>query len=174
MVVQLEADEAAGGRPRWVARIGVTGPGNEFEFISPGPRDAAPSCSPDGNSVVFVRASVEHGSEVWLHSLVDGNATRALTPGRDPSFSPDGQWIVYSRDTDRKATLWRIRTDGAGRTQLGRGAGADELRPAVSPDGSLVVYESVLLNRYRLFLRRFDGSGDSVLLSNGDGASAVW
>jgi hypothetical protein len=26
----------------------------------------------------------------------------------------------------------------------------------------------------RGFLRRFDGTGDTVLLSNGDGANAVW
>jgi len=142
--------------------------------LSPGPMDGEPACSPDGTAFAYVRLFPEGRSEIWIHSFADGEPARAIAQGRGPSFSPDGEWIVYSRVVGKTPALWRIRRDGTGRSRLGRGSGADEYSPAVSPDGSLVVYESVFRNRYRLFVRRFDGTGDSVLFSDGDGTHAVW
>jgi TolB protein len=121
-----------------------------------------------------VRLSSGASSEIWIYSFAEDAPSRSIAKGREPAFSPDGEWIVYSRAVGKTPALWRVRRDGTGRTRLGRGSGADEYGPTVSPDGSLVVYESVSGNRYRLFVRRFDGTGDSVLFSNGDGTHAVW
>jgi TolB protein len=168
------AAEKPGAAAALVSRIALIGPGNAVEPISPGPMDGDPSCSPDGSAVTYVRFFAGTNSEIWLHSFLDNERARALAPGREPAFSPDGEWIVYSHVERSRAALWRIRRDGSGRTRLGRGSGSQEYGPAVSPDGSLVVYESVFDNRHRLFVRRFDGSGDSVLFSDGDGTHAVW
>ena len=169
-----EPTEGRTVRKKLNSRIAALGPGDAVEWISPGPTDGEPACSPDGTDVAYVRLSFGARSEIWIHSFADEEPSRAITQGREPSFSPDGEWIVYSRIVDKTPALWRIRRDGTGRTRLGRGSGADEYGPTVSPDGSLVVYESVLGNRYRLFVRRFDGTGDSVLFSDGDGTHAVW
>jgi Tol biopolymer transport system component len=174
VVEQIEAAESAESQRRVVSRIGITGPGDEIEIVSSGPLDTDPSCAPDGTAVAYVRFFSWRRSEIWVHDFTDGDSARVSTRGRDPSFAPDSEWIVYSQRDDDQPTLWRIRRDGAGRTRLGRGSGTDEYGPSVSPDGSLVVYESVLENRYRLFLRRFDGTGDRVLFSAGDGTHAVW
>jgi len=174
VVSRIEAVESAESQRRWVSRIGVTGPGSEIEIITAGPLDSDPSCAPDGTAVAYVRFLAWGRSEIWVHYFADGDTARIITGGRDPSFAPDSDWIVYSQRIDDRPTLWRIRRNGAGRTRLGRGSGTHEYRPAVSPDGSLVVYESELENRYRLFLRRFDGTGDRVLFSAGDGTHAVW
>jgi hypothetical protein len=165
--------EEAAGR-KLVSQIAVLGPGNAVESISPGPMDGEPACSPDGSAVAYVRLFPEERGEIWIHDFQGELPARAIAEGRDPSFSPDGEWIVYSRVVGKAPTLWRIRRDGTGRTRIGRGSGADEYAPAVSPDGSLVVYESVSGNRYRLFVRRFDGTGDRVLFADGDGTHVVW
>jgi Tol biopolymer transport system component len=159
---------------RQISRIAALGPGDAVEWISAGPADGEPTCSPDGSDVAYVRLSSGASSEIWIYSFADDRPSRSIAAGREPAFSPDGEWIVYSRDVGTTPALWRVRRDGTGRTRLGRGSGADEYGPTVSPDGSLVVYESVSGNRYRLFVRRFDGTGDSVLFSDGDGTHAVW
>ena len=171
---QAESTEDRSGRKKLVSRIAVMGPSDAVESISLGPTDGEPACSPDGTAVVYVRLFPDSRGEIWVHSFADDEPARPIARGREPSFSPDGEWIVYSRAVGKTLALWRIRRDGTGRTRLGRGSGTDEYGPAVSPDGSLVVYESVFRNRYRLFVRRFDGTGDSVLFSDGDGTHAVW
>ena len=103
---------------------------------------------------------------------IDGTV-RALVPGRDPTFSPDGSWIAYSADVAGEPKLFRVRPDGTGRSRIGRGA-LGELRPTISPDGRYVVYLSYLGVRERLYLRRFDGTGDRLLFRDGDGAYPVW
>ncbi len=171
---RAESAEDRSGRGKLVSRIALMGPSDAVESISLGPTDGEPACSPDGTAVAYVRLSSDARSEIWIHTFADEEPARVIAQGREPSFSPDGQWIVYSRAVGKTLALWRIRRDGSGRTRLGRGSGADEVGPAVSPNGSLVIYESVFRDRYRLFVRRFDGTGDSVLFSDGDGTHAVW
>ena len=171
---QAESTAERSGRKELVSQIAVIGPSDAVESISLGPMDGEPACSPDGTAVVYVRLFPDARGEIWVHSFAGNEPARAIAQGREPSFSPNGEWIVYSRAVGNTLALWRIRRDGTGRARLGRGSGADESGPAVSPNGSLVVYESVFKNRYRLFVRRFDGTGDSVLFSDGDGTHAVW
>jgi Tol biopolymer transport system component len=173
IAVSLQSVERS-ARGNWLtSRLAIRSPSGHMEIISSGPSDGSPSCSPDGQQVAFVRV---FGSEpqIWVQSLTPGAAARPVTSGLAPSFSPDGQWIVFGRGSGESSGLWRIRTDGVGRTRLGVSSAAEEYRPVVSPDGRFVIYESVLEHRSRLFLRRFDGGGDVVLFSDGDGMYAIW
>lgn len=180
-VVVVSRIEPVDGDPytrRSTFRLALSAPGGPdqgIEVISPGPMDGDPTCSPDGSSVAYVRFASRKRSAIWIHPFDRPESAHVLTPGSEPAFSPDGEWIVYSQRVGDTRRLWRIRSDGTGRTRLGRvGGELQESGPSVAPDGSMVVYESVRSHRYRLFLRRFDGSGDSVLLSTGDGMHAVW
>jgi TolB protein len=79
-----------------------------------------------------------------------------------PTFSPDGNWIVFTRchivSNERQCAIFQIRTNGsqlAALTHFQQG-----IEPAVSPDGSTIVFES--LNRGGLiraiYLMDRDGS----------------
>lgn len=142
--------------------------------------------SPDGKVMVYVRfrepdsAGRNRGplEELVLLSLepAEGEVAepRRVGPGRYPTFSPDGQWIVYSAPSKGRWWLRRVRVDGSARSPVGHGGIRDEKWPAVSPDGRYVAYVGESGGLDRLFVRRFDGSGDRILLDRGAVALPVW
>jgi Tol biopolymer transport system component len=145
-----------------------------------GPVVDAPRYAPDGRAVLYVArapgnapvASRPPPPFVYSLDLVTREG-QVLAPGRDPVFTPDGEWVVYCAPVKDGWRLRRMRADGAGRTGLGPGM-RDELSPAVSPDGRYVVYVAEENGLERLFVRRLDGSGDRILLGDGAVAWPVW
>jgi Tol biopolymer transport system component len=134
--------------------------------------------SPTGDPIVFVvRQQLRRGLPPRLLLIRQSPSADAeakmLTTGRDPTFTPDGEWIVYSAPVGREWKLRRMRADGSGRAPLGRST-RDEVSPAVSPDGRFVVYVAREGGQDRMFIRRMDGSGDRVLPADGSFENPVW
>jgi Tol biopolymer transport system component len=157
------------------ARIMITDPGGgPPQPLSLSHYAYYPTCAPDGSAVAYTAFGARgRVQRVVIRSPVLTGEPRILAPGREPSFSADGQWIVFSAKLKKKWTIWRIRPDGTGRAPIGRG-GFDEQRPSLSPDNRLVVYVADVDFRQRLYVRRVDGTGDRILLSGGDGDRPVW
>ena len=134
--------------------------------------------SPDGKSLLYVRRSVPgfgrsaRPSELVAVDLATGDE-RTLGRGREPSFSPIGDWIVYSAPSRNGWRLRRMRPDGSARSPVASGI-RDEKMPSVSPDGQFVVYVGEATGLERLFVRRMDGSGDRNLLDAGAVFAPVW
>jgi TolB protein len=169
VLVRAEVED---GRP--VSYLYLTEPGGTLpRRISEGPNDYGAACAPDGRAIVWV-SHLGRGREFLMSRVppVDGEVRR-LGPGRDPAFSPDGEWVVYAAPVEGRWQLHRIRADGSGRKRVGQST-LDEGEPSFSPDGRLVVYVAGERGRGTLYLRRFDGSGDRVLLESGGGVSPVW
>jgi Tol biopolymer transport system component len=161
-------------RGRAVSRIQLTEPGGiRPRAISEGPMDFSPACAPDGRAIAWVGLDERGRDSLIVRMPALGGEPRRIGPGRDPAFSPDGEWIVYSAQVRREWKLYRIRPDGSGRKAIGRGV-FDELQPSFSPDGRLVVYVSDDGLHKRIYLRRFDGTGDRVLLESGGGHAPIW
>jgi Tol biopolymer transport system component len=157
------------------SRIMITDPGGGApQPLSLSDHAYYPTCAPDGSGVAYTvygaRGTAQH---VVARALPLTEAPRILSPGREPSFSADGRWIVFSAKLKKDWTIWRIRPDGTGRATLGRG-GLDEQRPSLSPDGRLVVYVADTEVHQKLYLRRVDGTGNRLLLADGDGDRPVW
>ncbi len=161
------------GKP--ASRIALTEPGGlNARVVSDGPRDHSPACAPDGSAIAYVSVDRRGRDQLFAIDLSgEDRSPRRLGPGRQPSFTPDGRWIVFSAQIQDHWQLWRIRPDGTGRSRIGTGV-LDEGDPAVSPDGRHVVYVVEEQFREFLYLRRLDGSGDRILFRTGDSSNPVW
>lgn len=79
----------------------------------------------------------------------DGKNERVLAPHAgvpnaleySPSWSPDGQWIVYTQERGGASDIYRIHPDGSGLEQLTNDPAFDD-QGALSPDGKSLAFIS--------------------------------
>jgi TolB protein len=135
--------------------------------------------------------------EIWTVSP-DGSEPRQVTTHTtaefyiEPSFSPDGQWIVFETDPDvdrgeRFGSLWKVKVDGTGLTRLtdGPGTGTDDREPNWSSKDEIVFQRRMRGSAdFDLYVITADGTGVRQLTSgpsedtdpswNADGTSVVF
>ncbi|MCD9194326.1 TolB family protein [Streptomyces albireticuli] len=144
--------------------------------------------------------------EVWVLPPGGGRPVR-VTEHRgesgylEPSFSPDGEWIVFQESVEEETgneerrpsraalgSLWKVRRDGSGATRLldGPATGTDNRQPNWSPKGDRLVFQRrerggdswalYVMNADGTGLRRLtDGSGEHTDPSwSPDGRSVVF
>ena len=84
----------------------------------------------------------------------DGNNAKPLfvNPALDynASFSPDGNWIVFTSDRNGSADIYRVRTDGTGLEQLTNDTAFDD-QAVFSPDGSRIAFVSTRNGRADIY-----------------------
>lgn len=133
--------------------------------------------APNGRSIVY---ELDRGATAGTAGVAvmpsAGGKPRILTPKGfqgNPSFSPDGKWIVYVREAGGNG-IWLMRANGTGLRRLTRnpfgvgvdtGSGAFECGcdedPNFSPNGKLVSFVRIKKDRklQALFVVRRDGTG---------------
>lgn len=116
-----------------------------------------PSWAPDGRCLVYDGGQGTSDEDqkrldlkIWCDDGSAKGTVRRLTSTpdideREPDWSPDGQWIVYTaKGNAQSATdrwdLWRIRPDGAGRERLVDWPDTHERQPRYSPDGTRLAF----------------------------------
>ena len=142
--------------------------------------DSQPSWSPDGKRIVFVSdrdGHVVHGIptyEIYVMGA-DGRNQQRLTenPDRDsqPSWSPDGKWIVFASDRDRDRgdhnyEIYVMDADGGNPQNLTNNPEEDR-DPSWSPDGKRIVFRS---SREGHFIGHF-GLTSEIYVMDADGGN---
>jgi Tol biopolymer transport system component len=129
--------------------------------------------SPDGTRIVFDIDDPDSyicGNAIWIMNA-DGTDPTSLTGRgrgceREPSFTPDGRRIVFSRqlcDHGCHTAIWSMNLHGGDRRVIVRTPGFDANDPNVSPDGSKVTFV-VKLRKYR------DLQGGALYIANMNGS----
>ena len=124
--------------------------------------EGAPSFSPDGDRIVFVRSNRKLENIDLFVMDTDGTDLTRLTshPAVDtePAFFPGGRRIVFSRGGRRDSELYTMNLGGGNLTQItshqGFDGGAD-----VSPNGKRIVFTN----------QRIPSAGLKLFIVNADG-----
>ncbi len=92
-----------------------------------------------GGFIAFDQYNQNDQWNIWRVDT-DGTNLKQLTQGRSdggPAVSPDGQWVIFSRDQGEKVTLMKVPSGGGPASQL---TDYNSLWPAVSPDGKWIAF----------------------------------
>jgi Tol biopolymer transport system component len=80
--------------------------------------------------------------DIWINRS-DGTSERQLTNDaaydRNPTFSPDGQWIAFMSNRSGKNQTWLIRPDGSGLRQATDAPNGAGTYGGWSPDGAQLI-----------------------------------
>jgi len=110
------------------------------------------------------------GAELYTSDLYGRNVKR-LTNNQwydaEVTVSPNGEWIVWTRQIDGKANLWRMRADGSDEQQV---TFADDWQPGAPfflPDNETIIFQAWRESEYgkitptpmTVFTIKADGSG---------------
>jgi WD40-like Beta Propeller Repeat len=112
-------------------------------------------------------SSGRSGNTELYSSAIDGSSERRLTwtseTEQEPSWSPDGTKIAYSRlASGVRSRIWVMNADGTNQHQLTptpESDSSDEIQPQWSPDGSQVAFGSTRIDTYNVWVINSDGGG---------------
>ena len=135
----------------------------------------APEVSPDGKSIVFKHSTgFNNKNQIWFMDRDGenvGNIPRAS--GWDPTWSPDGKYVLFASDMDGAVQLFTIRTNGK---ELHKVSSLPAIRGRSdwSPDGQYIVTYSGGPWEHEVYLMNADGTNAHVISplgGNSQGAS---
>ena len=148
--------------------------GTPYDHYRPlGHGDTTIDIAPADDVIVF-NAAGKGRRDLYLLELSSLKVTRiAETPEyeTEPSFSPDGEWIVYSAGVpgERADHIFVMRRDGSSKTQL-TDIDANDTSARFSPDGKTIVFARDKTYNWGGMAANWSGGG-VICLMDADGAN---
>ncbi len=128
------SSDASGNYDLWI----MDGDGrNQKQLTSDAGANFNPVVSPDGRYIAFFSDRKDNRHSIWRMDI-DGSNPKQLTNGsydRNPTFSPDGKWVIYTSFGVSHPNLWRVSIDGGEAVKL---TDKYAVAPMVSPDGKMI------------------------------------
>lgn len=119
--------------------------------------------SRDGRWLLATNHSGDYRQDVYRLDPF-GERVERLTddPAQDdaPTFSPDGQWIVFSSARAGNFDIYRMRADGSDQQPVTQHPASDRA-PTVSPDGRWIAFSSDRANSRDLYRLPFHAADDT-------------
>jgi serine/threonine-protein kinase len=151
-----------------------------FTRLSFGGQDRRPAWSPDGETIAFIRDSLNGGGVYGIAADGSGGErvlARISRPIQEAVWSPDGEWLVVRTDngTPGAGDLVALRISDP-TTEVPLAASKfTEMHPAISPDGRWLAYISDETGANEVYVRPFPSpTGGRWQVSNAGGTSPAW
>ena len=122
--------------------------------------------------------SLQKGSHSDIYALdLRSRTTRQLTdtPSIDtaPSYSPDGNRIVFESDRNGTQQMYVMNADGSGQQRISFGKGRYST-PVWSPRGDHIAFTKFGGGRFSIGVMRPDGSGERILTEGFHNEGPTW
>lgn len=156
-----DAQQPGGRRVGGALTYTFTDTGEDIRRINDRGMDACAWFYPNGKRLLFISTrdhlddmppgnwsddkDYPQGAELYSADLDGGNVKR-LTDNQwydaESTVSPNGQWIVFGRQIDGNADLWRMKADGTEQTQLTFTEDWQEGEAYFLPDSETVIFRA--------------------------------
>ena len=138
-----------------------------------------PAWAPDNRTFSFVSGTNPTDFAVHLSSVGATSPAKRLSDGTHPTFSPDGDSLVFVRygfdpSNYTEEDIYRIGVEGDGPPEVLIQTRSRESWPQVSPDGNWLAYASDDSGTFEVYLQPFPDGATKWLVSTRGGFWPKW
>jgi Tol biopolymer transport system component len=123
----------------------------------------------EGQVIFDTRSSRESLREFTIDqgaATVSRWLTRGNSNDRQPAYSPDGQWIVFSSNRAGNLDLWRVAASTGAARRVTEDS-AEDWDPAFALDGKKILWSSNRSGHFEIWMANADGSGPRQITQDG-------
>jgi Tol biopolymer transport system component len=119
-----------------------------------------------GRILFDARSPRENLREIALSGGAAHWLTRGISTDRQPAYSPDGEWVVFSSNRSGNLDLWAVSAKSGALRRL-TDDDAQDWDPSFTRDGRHLVWSSDRGGHFEIWIAEADGSGARQLTRDG-------